>query len=343
MIGRPTYGAVGHGVDQVRASAVRIAPGPPQSTCRVARVRPTSSAPSPSPSSAGTWTETSRQYSVRQPSGTAVATTRSGSPPAAPRARRVRPARRPRPVTATAATATAAPAATQRPRRLRGRRSGTGRDGHRGVHLARRGCRGSRAPRRSSSVVVLSHRCPPAQLGPHRGERPVDVGAHGRLGDAEDRGDLGVLEVLVVAQHHRRPLLRRQRAAHPPDRVAGRDADGVVDDLGVAHLRHRQLAATAAPPGRDVRVDDHPAHVGVGVGRTADPRPPLARPGERRLHRVLRGVLRAGHQVGEPQQRGHPRLDPVVEGEVAHGDVLLGHAHVHVRHTPGTAVVLHGS
>jgi hypothetical protein len=167
----------------------------------------------------------------------------------------------------------------------------------------------------------------------------MDVAADRDLGDAEQRGDLGVLQVLVEPQHHRRPLLARQRGADPPDRVVAGQRVGRVADRGVADLGDTQLTPARAPPPRHVGVDHHPPHVGVGVVRAAYPGPLLAGAGERRLHGVLGVLLGAGDEVGEAQQRGRPGLDPVVERRVNRRHSLV-HPYIHARLTRGRAQML---
>jgi len=88
-----------------------------------------------------------------------------------------------------------------------------------------------------------------------------------------------------------------------------------------AHLGHRREPATVPAPVGDVGVDHGSPDVALDVVAVADGRPALVDLGERGLDRLLGGVLRAGGQVGEPEQSGQPGRHPLVELQVPHHDI----------------------
>ena len=201
-----------------------------------------------------------------------------------------------------------------------GRHAGTppgARPGPRGVRQT--GASGRRlrlgAQHLGQARLQVTHRC---LLLAHRraqgGDPAGHPGPHRPLAHTGEVGDLGVLELFVVAQDDRGALHLGQRLAGQPEpAVVVEGVAGRARRVGVAQLGHRRLPALPPPPPRRVRVDDHPAHVGVDVLDPRDPRPARQRAGERLLDHVLGVGAVAGQRVGEAQQPGAARGDPGVE------------------------------
>jgi hypothetical protein len=113
-----------------------------------------------------------------------------------------------------------------------------------------------------------------------RGECPCGDAAYGALSAAENVGDVGVAEVLVVAQHEHRALLRRQLLQQSPGLIARGE---IV--LAVDHRVGRQsgwcddeLCRGATSMSRLVLVDQDAAYICVRVAGPAHAVPASMRP-----------------------------------------------------------------
>lgn len=138
-------------------------------------------------------------------------------------------------------------------------------------------------------------------------------GADRTLADAEQVGDLGVGQRLVVAQREHRPLLARQGGEQAPygvvlGEIRLRRSDRIhAVEAGRARARGGVLA------GAQVLVDDDPAQV-CRRRRHLDQPPPLAVGAQQGALQHVLGVGEvAGQHIGQAQQgrraRGNQRVE----------------------------------
>ncbi len=152
--------------------------------------------------------------------------------------------------------------------------------------------------------------------GTEGGQGLVGLAADGALGDAQDRGDLGVRPVLEVAQHDHRALAFGELSQRGHDVVALDHGVGPVGGLrGRVRDRvgDRLLAPTEQPEAVYLGVVDHPADVGLRLLPVAQPRPAPGRGRERGLEQVAGLLPVPGQQVRRVQQRSRPRRHELAE------------------------------
>ena len=139
-----------------------------------------------------------------------------------------------------------------------------------------------------------------AQRGPAAG----DAGAHRAGGDPERLGDLGVLEVAQVAQHHRGAELLRQAGQRVVDghpvRDLGRAGGTVAGRLDDQLDRRRSAPAPAELVEADVGGD--PVHPGR-EGRAAVEAVQAPHDGDQRLLRGVLGVAAVAEELGRQSGR----------------------------------------
>jgi hypothetical protein len=147
-----------------------------------------------------------------------------------------------------------------------------------------------------------------SQLSPQLGQPPAGQRLHRPQRQAQQAGDRGLAEVLVVAQDQHRPLpgrqpLHRRPQHHPVLAVVGQVALLHPRPAGVPCLQQRP------PQQRPVAVDQHLAGVVPGPVITADPGPHPIGPQQGLLGQVLGLGAVAGQQEAQPAQ------PPVLAGE----------------------------
>ena len=137
----------------------------------------------------------------------------------------------------------------------------------------------------------------------------MHLAAYGADAAAEGRGDLGLGQVVVVAQHHDRPLLGRQPAQHlgqgQPQRCVRLE---VASGGGLRDGANSELVTVPAPaPPADALVVHGGAHVGVRRPGAVHRRPSRGQLRQRRLQEVLGVLPVARDQHRRPEQHRLPR------------------------------------